>query len=66
MTALLVFGLALGTLVAVLAYRVVAFWLPTAIGAPAYVALVGHSARRRTAGATPRDAHARCPRSRAP
>jgi putative heme transporter len=38
--AFIAFGQPAGTaLVAVLAYRLIAFWLPTAIGAPAYVAL---------------------------
>jgi uncharacterized protein (TIRG00374 family) len=38
--AFVAFGEPAGTaLVAVLAYRLVSFWLPTAIGAPAYLAL---------------------------
>jgi uncharacterized protein (TIRG00374 family) len=46
--AFVAFGQAAGVaLVAVLAYRLVSFWLPTAIGAPAYLAL------RRTLGPRP-------------
>jgi putative heme transporter len=60
--ALVAFGERAGpAVVAVLAYRLVSFWLPTLVGAPAYLALVRHRAetkewpggRRRRRGVRP-------------